>query len=157
MLGKSPSTIQLVKVMADLVTDASQTDKEIETMFSYAAGTGSKYFRFNVDIGLSDIRLHEWQSSEVISSTTMDYLDSAHSRGSIQRCIEVLSREYMDRFLSPELSAFETNHPREQYKKALVAREKRLTSKIEQLETKRRRLEHEYDKIRIIKARLQEP
>lgn len=65
-------TTKLIKVIQDIATDCETTANNMaKEMFRQAI----PYFRFNVDRGLHDLLLNEWERLDIVQSSTDSYLD----------------------------------------------------------------------------------
>jgi hypothetical protein len=56
-------------------------------------GTRKRYYRFNVDSGLKDIELDEYDKIKKISDNTEGYLDDPDRRSLLDDCISLLSSD----------------------------------------------------------------
>lgn len=50
------------------------------------------YFRFDVNKGLDDITLSDWEKSSKISAHTANYLAEVHVERAIKRCAKILTQ-----------------------------------------------------------------
>ena len=74
-LGKT--LIAIANSCADIATDVEAAHQEFKRNECGAQGPfRGKYFRFNVDQGLQDIKLHEWKRMGAIASNTRHYLEN---------------------------------------------------------------------------------
>ena len=65
--------LELINALKEMITDCRNTAKAMDERFEATAGV---YFRFNVDQGLQDTGMHEWNEMGAIVSKTNLYLDS---------------------------------------------------------------------------------
>jgi hypothetical protein len=47
---------------------------------------GKRYFRFNVQQGLQDVGLEEFQAAALIDAATVEYMDQQETRSAAQEC-----------------------------------------------------------------------
>jgi predicted acylesterase/phospholipase RssA len=75
-----------------LVSIATETENTAKKFISSWAGHFDKnrYFRFNVEQGLQEIELHEYQKLGVMESTAERYLDYVERKRMMQDCTENL-------------------------------------------------------------------
>ena len=86
-LGKS--LVAIAKSCANIATDVEKAHEEFKLNECGAGGPfQGRYFRFNVDRGLQDIKLHEWKQMEAAESHTDSYLEVNEEE--LARCIECL-------------------------------------------------------------------
>lgn len=86
-LGKS--LVAIAKSCAAIAHDVEAAHREFKSNECGAQGPfRGKYFRFNVDQGLQDIKLHEWQKLGEIESNTRHYLKNNDNE--VEKCIECL-------------------------------------------------------------------
>jgi hypothetical protein len=80
---------QLATALADLATD---TQKVAEEMSAEHARAEPVYWRLNVDRGLEDIGLEEWDHLGAVDGYTQDYLDTTEVEGKTKAIVEALLR-----------------------------------------------------------------
>ena len=81
--------IAIANSCANIATDVEAAHREFKSNECGAQGPfRGKYFRFNVDQGLQDIKLHEWQKLGEIESNTRHYLKNNDNE--VEKCIECL-------------------------------------------------------------------
>lgn len=86
-LGKT--LVAIAKSCATIATNVEAAHQEFKTNECGAGGPfQDKYFRFNVDQGLQDIKLHEWKRMEAMESNTRHYLKI--NQLELDKCIECL-------------------------------------------------------------------
>ena len=86
-MGKT--LIAIAKSCATIATDVDRAHRDFKENECGAQGPfRDKYFRFNVDQGLQDIKLHEWKQMEVVTSHTVGYLDD--NEPELDKCIKCL-------------------------------------------------------------------
>ena len=86
-LGKT--LIAIANSCADIATDVETAHQEFKRDECGAQGPfRGKYFRFNVDQGLQNIKLHEWKRMGKIDSSTRHYLKTNDNE--VEKCIECL-------------------------------------------------------------------
>lgn len=74
------------EVVATLKKIATETEATEVRFYKAqeALGVGGRYFRFNVDRGLSDVRLDEHQKVDVIEASTEEYLRSPRVKEAVE-------------------------------------------------------------------------
>ena len=90
----------LSKTLPELTTETEQTEKK--SIAKWRQHYDSKqYFRFNVDQGLQDVGLAEYQEQGLIEAATEGYLDHQAVRFQVRDCIQNLESKqsvYMENF-----------------------------------------------------------
>jgi patatin-like phospholipase/acyl hydrolase len=75
----------ILKALKDLATSSKQVSDRLET-----ANEGNElYYRFNVQNGLQDVTLSDWEQASDISAHTMNYLND--NRTKIRRCATIFA------------------------------------------------------------------
>ena len=90
-LGKT--LVAVAKACARIATNVERAHQEFKRNWCGAQGPyRGKYFRFNVDQGLQDIELHEWQRKrmEAVISSTHYYLGNNETE--LDLCVKCLLR-----------------------------------------------------------------
>ncbi|KAH7162472.1 acyl transferase/acyl hydrolase/lysophospholipase [Dactylonectria estremocensis] len=82
-IGKTRTSI--LKALKKMAT----TSKKVAPRLDEELGDGGTYFRFNVDRGLEDVTLSDWEKSSNISSHTRNYLNE--NRRAIKKCVDSIS------------------------------------------------------------------
>ncbi|OJJ96527.1 hypothetical protein ASPACDRAFT_63446 [Aspergillus aculeatus ATCC 16872] len=76
--------MSIVRALAAMATSSRRVARDLLNIY----GENGHYYRFNVDRGLDDITLSDWERSSTISAHTHNYLDDERSR--IRRCVDDL-------------------------------------------------------------------
>ncbi|OJJ80607.1 uncharacterized protein ASPGLDRAFT_134498, partial [Aspergillus glaucus CBS 516.65] len=90
----------LSKTMVDLTTQTEQTEKRFIAKWRQHDDK-KRYFRFNVDRGLQDVGLSEYQEQGLIEAATEGYLSHQAFKFQVRDCIHNLSSKqsvYMENF-----------------------------------------------------------
>ena len=88
-LGKS--LFAVAKSCADIATDVEKAHEDFKENECGPQGPfRDKYFRFNVDQGLQDIKLHEWKRMGAVTASTLGYL--RRNEHEVGKCIECLMK-----------------------------------------------------------------
>jgi patatin-like phospholipase/acyl hydrolase len=94
---KKPDTFQkilptaLIKALASMATDTEETAERVLKQFEAAEGGPNVYFRFNVEHGMQDITLAEWERLGEITAHTKSYLDGREVRRKVEGAVAALS------------------------------------------------------------------
>jgi predicted acylesterase/phospholipase RssA len=81
--------IEIVQSLAKMATDTERTAREFKNeIYHLPLAERPAYFRFNVQRGLSDIGLEEWEHFNALTEATSAYLDDL--REEIDRCVTAL-------------------------------------------------------------------
>jgi predicted acylesterase/phospholipase RssA len=101
--GKKALEDNLVKFFSEslssIATETEQTEKKFAAR--WAEHYGKRYFRFNVDQGLQDVGLAEYEEQGRIEATTDEYLQHQAQKLRMQCCIANLQQKqsvYLDDF-----------------------------------------------------------
>ena len=78
------SRLSIIKALKEMATSSKIVASKLNNRY----GDSGLYFRFNVDLGLQDITLSDWEKTSTISAHTRNYL--AENDRSIQRFVENL-------------------------------------------------------------------
>jgi hypothetical protein len=102
VIGYSPSGFRemlfhekLLKALGKLTTDSERVAEEMEKRYRDADPT--IYWRLNVNRGLSNIQLDEWQNLRQVKAYTLEYLKSSRVTGMVDEIVAALT-------LPPEVS-----------------------------------------------------
>ena len=88
-LGKT--LVAIAKSCATIATNVETAHIEFKANDCGSGGPfRDKYFRFNVEQGLQDIKLPEWKQMEAVESHTQHYLEV--NEPELDKCIECLVR-----------------------------------------------------------------
>ena len=86
-LGKTLAAV--ARSCAEIATNVEAAHQEFKANECGPGGAfEGKYFRFNVDQGLQDIKLHEWKRMEAVENNTRQYLKI--NQLELDRCIKCL-------------------------------------------------------------------
>jgi hypothetical protein len=94
--GKTPIEEKVWKFLSKTVVDlATETEKTADMFASRWKGhlAAKRYFRFNVQHGLQDIGLVEFQKAGAMEAATMEYLDEAEQHFRVQDCARNLKQK----------------------------------------------------------------
>jgi predicted acylesterase/phospholipase RssA len=82
---------RVLKACVNISTDSEDTaQKFLDDKRGMELREHRKYFRFNVEQGMQDIELNEWQHLEKMDAMTTAYLRRPEKAIEIQRCAEIL-------------------------------------------------------------------
>jgi hypothetical protein len=81
--------LDVVKAIIAIATDCEGTNQEMEKRFRRAQGS-RLYFRFNVDQGLQNIRLDEWERLAEVSGHTSNYMKHQEVTHKLEGIVKVL-------------------------------------------------------------------
>ena len=85
--GKSGKSI--IKSLAHIATDTQNTAKTFAwDMDHLPPAEAIAYFRFNVEQGLQNVKLEEWESFDALTGATDEYLNTRRSE--IDKCADVI-------------------------------------------------------------------
>ena len=90
----------LSKTLPEMATETEQTEKKFIAKWRESYDS-KRYFRFNVDQGLQDVRLAEYQEQGLIEAATEGYLNHQAVRFQVRDCIQNLELKqsaYMENF-----------------------------------------------------------
>lgn len=76
----------ILKALKSMATTSRKVDSRLVEQY----GDEGAYYRFNVDRGLDDVTLSDWEKSSKISAHTRNYLEE--NRRAIMRCIRCLTQ-----------------------------------------------------------------
>jgi hypothetical protein len=94
-------TTKLIKVIQDIATDCETTANNMaKEMFRQAI----PYFRFNVDRGLHDLLLNEWERLDIVQSSTDSYLDKHDVIQDLNRLASMLRNQRESRNSRPPIA-----------------------------------------------------
>jgi hypothetical protein len=82
----------LVKALASMATDTEETAERMLRQFEPAEGGPSVYFRFNVEHGMQDITLAEWEKMGEIRTHTKAYLDGSEVKRKVEGVVTALRK-----------------------------------------------------------------
>lgn len=77
----------ILKALKSMATTSRKVDSRLVEQY----GDEGAYYRFNVDRGLDDVTLSDWEKSSKISAHTRNYLEE--NRRAIIRCIRCLTQD----------------------------------------------------------------
>ncbi|KAH8201376.1 hypothetical protein TruAng_004459 [Truncatella angustata] len=80
------SRIKILKALRSMATTSKKVARELDQQY----GDGDSYHRFNVDRGLEDITLADWQKASRISAHTKNYLEE--NQRAIQKFVDGFTR-----------------------------------------------------------------
>ncbi|CAI7608433.1 unnamed protein product [Penicillium bialowiezense] len=80
----------LSKTLVRMATKPESTERRFMARWSNQSNAQC-YFRFNVEQGLQEVHMSEYQKRSVIESATLAYLHHSVQKSSVQRCISNLS------------------------------------------------------------------
>jgi patatin-like phospholipase/acyl hydrolase len=84
------SAIGAINTLRRIATDTEHPHHELMTEPAYA-DIRERYFRLNVENGLSNIGMERWDLLSSITEKTADYLQEHETRTTISRCAESLA------------------------------------------------------------------
>ena len=90
----------LSKTLPEMATETEQTEKKFIAKWRESYDS-KRYFRFNVDQGLQDVGLAEYQEQGLIEAATEGYLNHQAVRFQVRDCIQNLELKqsaYMESF-----------------------------------------------------------
>lgn len=87
-----PFGTRLKAVAATLVRIATETEMTADAFPRAHPGLTGRYFRFNVARGLEEVGINEHERKDLISITTVNYLNELNTRTEVEKCLELLSR-----------------------------------------------------------------
>ncbi|EIM79536.1 uncharacterized protein STEHIDRAFT_69307 [Stereum hirsutum FP-91666 SS1] len=79
--------IDVAKALAGIATDTEKTHEHLQRRFK---SRPNLYFRFNVDQGLQDVTLDEWNKMGAVKGHTQMYLGSEAVKASLEEAVKVL-------------------------------------------------------------------
>ena len=82
----------LSKTLVDLVTETEKTANEFASRWKGHL-PAKRYFRFNVQHGLQDIGLAEYQKEGTMEAATVEYLEEAEQYFRVQDCARNLKQK----------------------------------------------------------------
>lgn len=74
-----------LKTLKEVVTETEETARKFADNHTRLRNE-NRYFRFNVDRGLQDVGLAEYEKQATIDAATQHYMDEPSIRTSVQRC-----------------------------------------------------------------------
>jgi hypothetical protein len=77
----------VIAAMRDIATDSEQVAQRMAGRFQ---GSGNVYFRLNVDQGMQDIQLGDWNRLAEVKAHTTAYIQKAETTHLINRAVEVI-------------------------------------------------------------------
>jgi hypothetical protein len=81
----------LIDVLASMTTDTEETAERVLKQFEAVEGGGpTLYFRLNVEHGMQDITLEEWEKLGEITTHTKAYLDGREVRRKVEGAVAAL-------------------------------------------------------------------
>ncbi|KAF3006907.1 hypothetical protein E8E13_011166 [Curvularia kusanoi] len=90
---------RLVEALKKEATETEHTHNSIEGRWR-PRGQESRYYRFNVDQGLNEVKLAEFNKRDTIQAGAIAYLDRYDIKDALHRCVQDLmtrQREFIDR------------------------------------------------------------
>ena len=95
---KKPDALQrilptdLIEVLAKMVTDTEETAEQALRLFEPLQGRPTVYFRLNVECGMEDITLAEWEKLGEITAHTKAYLEGRGVRRKVEEVVTALRK-----------------------------------------------------------------
>jgi predicted acylesterase/phospholipase RssA len=83
------SDIALATALASMATSTARVDNEMERMYHY---TDTKYYRFDVDRGLSNISLEQWMKEDEMASLTEQYMQDGEQVRRTKELAEIMAK-----------------------------------------------------------------
>lgn len=74
------TSVGLLKTLSDMATDTEQVANEVKEEMKHHRTSGEVYFRFNVQHGLEEVGLEEWQEMGRVKTATEAYLQKKHRK-----------------------------------------------------------------------------
>lgn len=81
--------IKMIETMQKVVTETEKTNNEFLSRWRSHVDKG-RCFRFNVEQGLGDVKLAEFDQQELIQVATSSYLDEHVTKAKVKTCVENL-------------------------------------------------------------------
>ena len=85
----SASALGVIATLKDMATDTEHHHHDVMTDHAYADIRG-KYFRFNVESGLSEIGIDRWDLLPDLARKTAKYLSESDTGEAIDQCVGML-------------------------------------------------------------------
>ena len=95
--GRKPIAKGSLKFFSEtLVSIATQTEDTAKVFVERHRWLyeGKRYFRFNVQQGLQDVGLEEYQAAALINASTADYMDGQETKSAAQECAMNLKQKH---------------------------------------------------------------
>ncbi|KAM0229700.1 hypothetical protein ACHAPO_009770 [Fusarium lateritium] len=85
--AKLRAPVKAVEVMKKIVTGTATIHRNVAEQFGI---NSVRYYRFNVDHGLEDVKLFDYKKREDMEVDTTAYLDKIEVERELKRCVEVM-------------------------------------------------------------------
>lgn len=82
--------IDVAKALAGIATDTEKTHEDLQRRFKSRPNI---YFRFNVDQGLQDVTLDEWNKMGAVKGHTQMYLGSEAVKATLEEAVKVMVQQ----------------------------------------------------------------